>query len=80
MAVIGYIRVSTDKQTCEHQKYEIKQFAKAQKVKITYWVEETISSRKSLDKRKLGKMIDHITREKPVFKQCGLCLLKSEIK
>ena len=31
MAVIGYIRVSTDKQTCEHQKYEIKQFAKAQK-------------------------------------------------
>ena len=46
MAVIGYIRVSTDKQTCEHQKYEIKQFAKAQKVKITYWVEETISSRK----------------------------------
>ena len=57
MAVIGYIRVSTDKQTCEHQKYEIKQFAKAQKVKITYWVEETISSRKSLDKRKLGKLL-----------------------
>lgn len=57
MAVIGYIRVSTDKQTCEHQKYEIKQFAKAQKVKITHWVEETISSRKSLDKRKLGKLL-----------------------
>ena len=55
--IYGYIRVSTDKQTCEHQKYEIKQFAKAQKVKITYWVEETISSRKSLDKRKLGKLL-----------------------
>ena len=57
MAVIGYIRVSTDKQTCEHQKYEIKQFAKAQKVKITHWIEETISSRKSVDKRKLGKLL-----------------------
>ena len=34
MAVIGYIRVSTDKQTCEHQKYEIKQFAKAQIAKV----------------------------------------------
>ena len=56
-ADIGYIRVSTDKQTCEHQKYEIKQFAKAQKVKITHWIEETISSGKSLDKRKLGKLL-----------------------
>ena len=34
MAIIGYIRVSTGRQTCEHQKYEIKQFAKIKKVKI----------------------------------------------
>ena len=54
MEIIGYIRVSTDKQTVQHQKYEIKQFAKSQKIKITQWVEETISSRQSLDKRKLG--------------------------
>ena len=26
MAVIGYIRVSSNKQTCEHQHYEIQQF------------------------------------------------------
>lgn len=57
MAVIGYIRVSTDKQTGEHQKYEIKQFAKTQNIKMTHWVEETISSRKSLDKRKLGSLL-----------------------
>ena len=57
MAIIGYIRVSTDKQTYEHQKYEIEQFAKKQNIKISLWVEETISSRKSLDKRKLGFLL-----------------------
>ena len=34
MSVIGYIRVSTDKQTLEHQQFEIKQFAKNQGLKI----------------------------------------------
>lgn len=29
MAVIGYIRVSTDKQTYTHQRFEIEQFAKS---------------------------------------------------
>lgn len=28
MAVIGYIRVSTDKQTYAHQRFEIEQYAK----------------------------------------------------
>ena len=57
MAVIGYIRVSTDKQTYAHQKFEIKKFIKSKNIEITKWVEETISSRKSLEKRKLGKLL-----------------------
>ncbi len=28
MAVIGYIRVSTDKQTYKHQRFEIEEYAK----------------------------------------------------
>ena len=34
MSIIGYIRVSSQKQTLEHQHYEIEQFAKKNKIKI----------------------------------------------
>ena len=61
MAVIGYIRVSSQKQTLEHQKYEIGQFAKQNKITITNWVMETISSRKPLSRRKLGGVLDSMT-------------------
>jgi len=61
MAVIGYIRVSSNKQTCEHQKYEIKQFAKQNNIMVARWVEETISSRKALNKRKLGQLLEELT-------------------
>ena len=60
MAVIGYIRVSSNKQTCEHQHFEITQFAKRNKIKIDRWVEETISSRKPLHVRKLGKLLNEL--------------------
>ncbi len=60
MTVIGYIRVSSNKQTHEHQRYEIEQFAKANKITINKWVEETISSRKPLHKRELGNLLDKL--------------------
>ncbi len=60
MAIIGYIRVSSNKQTCEHQHHEIKQFAKRNNIKVDRWVEETISSRKPLNKRKLGELLNEI--------------------
>ncbi len=60
MAIIGYIRVSSNKQTCEHQHYEIEQFARGNKIKINKWVEETVSSRKNLSKRQLGKLLDEL--------------------
>lgn len=60
MAVIGYIRVSSNKQTCEHQHYEIQQFAQQNGIKIDKWIEETITSRKPLNKRKLGQLLDEI--------------------
>ena len=58
MAIIGYIRVSSNKQTLEHQKFEINKFCQGQKIKINRWIEETISSRKSLQKRKLGQLLE----------------------
>ena len=49
----GYIRVSTDKQTVENQRYEIAKFAKQRNIQINGWIEETVSCTKSPDKRKL---------------------------
>jgi DNA invertase Pin-like site-specific DNA recombinase len=58
MSIIGYIRVSSTKQTLEHQRYEIQQFAKQNHIKIDKWIEETISSRNPLSKRKLGQLLN----------------------
>ena len=55
--IYAYIRVSTDKQHQENQKYEIEQFASANNLYIDKWIEETISSKKPLEERKLGKLI-----------------------
>jgi len=60
MSIIGYIRVSSTKQTLEHQRYEIQQFAKQNHIKIDKWIEETISSRNPLSKRKLGQLLNTI--------------------
>jgi len=60
MSVIGYIRVSSNKQTCEHQHYEIEQFAHLNNIVVDRWVEETISSRKALNKRQLGQLLDEL--------------------
>ena len=59
MAVIGYIRVSSNKQTCEHQHFEIEQFAHLNNIVVDRWV-ETISSRKALNKRLLGQLLDEL--------------------
>ena len=60
--IYGYIRVSTDKQTTENQKYEIDKFALNENLKIDKWIMETISSTKSLEKRKLGKLLKRLNK------------------
>ena len=61
--IYGYIRTSTDKQNNENQRFEIEQFANNNNLKIDQWIEETISSRKSLDERKLGKLLKRIKQD-----------------
>ena len=61
--IYGYIRTSTDKQNNENQRFEIEQFANKNNLKIDQWTEETISSRKSLDERKLGKLLKKIKQD-----------------
>ncbi len=56
--IYGYIRVSTDKQSVENQRYEIQRYCKSRNIAINKWIEEQISSTKDLDKRKLGKLLN----------------------
>ncbi len=74
MSVIGYIRVSTDKQTLEHQHFEIEQYVKHQGLKIDLWVEEKISSRKALKNRKLGTLLDNL-KENDIIISCEISRL-----
>jgi DNA invertase Pin-like site-specific DNA recombinase len=53
----GYIRVSTDKQTTQNQKFEIKNYSKERDIVIDEWIEETISATKKLDQRKFGQLL-----------------------
>lgn len=58
----GYIRVSTDKQTVENQRFEISNFCKKENLKVDGWIEETISGTKNYDKRKLGELLNHVQK------------------
>lgn len=60
MVTIAYIRVSSEKQNCSNQHYEIENFCKLHNVNINKWVEEVISSRKELKQRKLSKILDKL--------------------
>ncbi|MCR4734492.1 MAG: master DNA invertase Mpi family serine-type recombinase [Treponema sp.] len=60
--VYGYIRVSSDKQTVENQRFEILKFVKDKNVIIDEWIEETISGTVSPKKRNLGKLIEKVVK------------------
>ena len=74
MAIIGYIRVSSTKQTLEHQRFEIENFATKEGIKIDTWVEEKISSRKALKNRKLGELLENL-QENDVLISCEISRL-----
>jgi len=59
----GYIRVSSDKQTVENQRFEIINFAKREELIIDGWIEETISGTKNYDKRKLGRLMNRVRED-----------------
>ncbi len=61
--VYGYIRVSSDKQTVENQRFEINRFCENQHLSIEGWIEETISGTKSYNKRQLGILLRKIQKD-----------------
>ena len=54
----AYIRVSTDKQELDNQKFEILNFVNDKKLGNVEFVEETISGKKSWKQREIKKLVD----------------------
>lgn len=59
----GYIRVSSDKQTVENQRFEIENFCENQNITIDGWIEETISGTQNYTKRELGELLKKVKKD-----------------
>ncbi|MEA5461660.1 master DNA invertase Mpi family serine-type recombinase [Arcicella sp. LKC2W] len=60
--IYAYLRVSTDKQTVENQRYEILKYADTKKLSIDQWIEETASGVKSVKNRKVGELVSRLEK------------------
>lgn len=60
--IVGYVRVSTQKQHPENQIEEINRYAKTHDYKIDKWVIEIISGKKGVKGRKLGNLIKKLNK------------------
>lgn len=61
--IYGYIRVSTDRQSVENQRFEIKKFCRENDLHVDKWISETISGAKEVDKRRLGKLLKGVQKD-----------------
>jgi len=55
--IYSYLRVSSKVQHLSNQRFEVENFARQEGFIIDEWIEEKISSRKPLEKRKLGELL-----------------------
>jgi DNA invertase Pin-like site-specific DNA recombinase len=69
--IYAYLRVSTEKQSLDNHRYELLRFADEKKLSIETWVEETISSTRKLEDRRLGSLLSGL--------KAGDILLVSEL-
>ena len=58
MAVVAYLRVSTEKQFLENQREEIVRFAEKNGLNIDRWYMETVSGKVSTKERKLSGLLE----------------------
>lgn len=58
----GYIRVSTDKQSAENQRYQIEQYFKTHSIKADGWIQEVKSGTLYYRKRSLGKLLNKVKK------------------
>jgi DNA invertase Pin-like site-specific DNA recombinase len=63
----GYIRVSSEKQTVENQRYEITEYCKRKGLIIDKWIEESVSGARHPNVRKLGKILNTIDQGDTIY-------------
>lgn len=61
--IYGYIRVSTDKQTVENQRFEIEEFTRQRNMIVDEWTSEIISGTKKADERLLGNLLRKLEKD-----------------
>lgn len=67
MAIWGYIRVSTNDQTTENQKFAILNHSNKHDMKVDNWIEITISSRQSVKERRIKELLDRVKKNDVVI-------------
>lgn len=60
--VVGYVRVSGDRQESENQRFQLLKFANDKGLQIERWVDETISTRKGLEHRQLSTLLSQLAK------------------
>jgi len=61
--IYAYIRVSTDRQTTENQRFEILKFGDEKKLVVDQWIEETVSGIRGVEERKLGSLLAAMSKD-----------------
>ena len=62
MTTYAYLRVSTDLQTLDNQRFEVLQFANEKKRLVDERIEETISGTLKVSERKLGTTLEKMQK------------------
>jgi len=60
--IYGYIRVSTDRQTVENQRFELLNYAKLKHIVIETWVEETMTGKRKKTEGKFGVLLTQLSK------------------
>jgi DNA invertase Pin-like site-specific DNA recombinase len=58
----AYIRVSTDSQSVENQRFAIEEYCSKNSLKVNKWVKETISGKTAVKDRRLGALMNKLKR------------------
>lgn len=59
---LGYIRVSSDKQTVENQKLAILEYSRTHKLAVDEWIEIEMSSRKTTKQRRIDELMERLQK------------------
>jgi len=60
MKTVAYLRVSKDTQDVNHQRLAILQFAQKERIQVDWFIEVTVSSRKSVKERKIDMLLEQL--------------------